>query len=273
MKDERSDPELLEAIRADDAQALSTLLARHAPTIMRFATKMCRDETDAEDVLQETLLAAARNVRDLRGGAAVSTWLYTVARSFCIKKRRRRKDQPAAFDPIDGEAALPIEAPTGRPDQVLEGHEIGVALQQALAKLDDTSREVIVLRDAEGLTAAETAEVLQTSVDAVKSRLHRARSALRKALEPVLHAEPTVPSDPACPDIVDVLSRHLEGDVGPDACAAMEAHVASCGSCSHACASLREVVATCRASGGEGLSPSAEARVRDVLKQVRDARA
>lgn len=272
MTDARSDSELLDAIRAGDGPALSALLARHAPTVMRFATKMCRDEADAEDVLQETLLAAARNVRDLRGGAAVSTWLYTVARSFCIKKRRRRKDQPAAFEPIDGELAPVLEAPSGRPDRTLESHEIGAALQEALAKLDDTSREVIVLRDAEGLSAAETAEVLQTSVDAVKSRLHRARSALRKALEPVLYAEPTVPSDPACPDIVNVLSRHLEGDVGPEACAAMEAHVATCGSCSHACDSLRQVVATCRASGGAGLSPSAEARVRAVLAQVVEPR-
>ncbi|MEO8799703.1 MAG: sigma factor, partial [Polyangiaceae bacterium] len=71
------DEKLVAAIRAGDDAALSALLARHASAIHRFGVKMCRDPSDAEDVLQETLLAAARGIRDFRGASSLSTWLYT----------------------------------------------------------------------------------------------------------------------------------------------------------------------------------------------------
>lgn len=265
---DRTDSDLLDAIRAGDGAALSSLLARHAPTVMRFAMKLCRNEADAEDVLQDTLLAAARGARDLRGGAAVSTWLYTVARSFCIKKRRKRKHAPDALVALDDAGAEKVASPAATPEEHAVEHEIGAALEHALASLDETAREVIVLRDVEGLSAAEAAEVMGTSVDAVKSRLHRARASLRTALLPIVSPSPTVPSDPACPDIVDVLSHHLEGDIGADACAAMEAHVATCPSCSRACDSLRSAVAICKTSGGAPLSASASARVKETLARV-----
>lgn len=263
-----SDAALIDAIRAGDDAALSTLLARHAPTVMRFAMKMCRNDADAEDVLQDTLLAAARGVRDLRGGAAVSTWLYTVARSYCIKKRRKSKHAPDAIVPLDAPESAAIAATSDEPDDAASQREIGAALDRALRALDDTAREVVVLRDVEGLSAAETAEVLGTSVDAVKSRLHRARSELRSQLAAYgSDVEPTTPSDPACPDIVDVLSRHLEGDIGPDACAAMEAHVATCRSCSAACNSLRQALSLCGTSG-RTVTPDVALRARRAMAKV-----
>ena len=263
-----SDAVLIDAIRAGDDAALSALLARHAPTVMRFATKMCRNEADAEDVLQDTLLAAARGVRDLRGGAVVSTWLYSVARSYCIKKRRKSKHAPDAIVPLDAPESAALATTIDEPDDAASQREIGVALDAALRSLDDTSREVVVLRDVEGLSAAETAEVLGTSVEAVKSRLHRARSELRARLAAYSsEVVPTTPSDPACPDIVDVLSRHLEGDVGREACAAMEAHVATCRSCSAACDSLRHALQLCGTSG-RTVSPDAAVRVRRAVEKV-----
>src|SRR5262249_9071018 len=80
-----SDEALLRAYRDGDDSALSALLDRHAPGVHRFSRKMCGDAEDASDVLQETLLAAARGARDFRGGSSLSTWLYAIARSFCIK--------------------------------------------------------------------------------------------------------------------------------------------------------------------------------------------
>ena len=266
--DERSDAALLDALRIGDDGALTALLARHAPVVMRFAMRMCRDVPDAEDVLQKTLIAAARGLRDVRAGAAVSTWLYAVARSFCIKKRRRRKHGPAVLVALDALESEAIASPVASPDAAASRHELGAALERAIRGLDDASREVLVLRDVEGLSAAEAAEVLGTSVDAVKSRLHRARAAVRAELDPVIGAEPHVPSDPACPDIVGVLSRHLEGDIGPDACAAMEQHVATCTSCSNACGSLRSAVELCRSSGRSELTPSAAVRVREIVERV-----
>src|SRR5574342_169891 len=93
--EQRADSELLEAARRGDADSLEALLARHQAQVYRFGMKMCRDPEDARDVLQDTLLAVARTVKDFRGAASVSTWLYTIARSFCIKRRRRSKFAPA----------------------------------------------------------------------------------------------------------------------------------------------------------------------------------
>jgi RNA polymerase sigma-70 factor (ECF subfamily) len=266
--DARTDPELLAAIRAGDPGALSALLARHAPTVMRFAMKLCGNPADAEDVLQETLLAAARGARDLRGDAALSTWLYTVARSHCIKKRRRSVHAPTAIEPLPaGDAPIASDAPT--PEDALAGREIGTALERALASLDDASREVLVLRDVEGLSAAETAEVVGASVDAVKSRLHRARASVRAALADIVTPKtPSLPSDPACPDVIAMLSQRLEGDVDASVCAAMEAHVATCASCSRDCDSLRRAVALCRESGEAPPSPEVAARIRRVLASI-----
>jgi hypothetical protein len=85
---------LLDAARAGDAQALETLLEQHEPRLYRFARRLCRSPADAEDVLQESLLAAARGIGGFRGASSLSTWLYTIARSHCIKKHRRRRSAP-----------------------------------------------------------------------------------------------------------------------------------------------------------------------------------
>src|SRR5512137_2526034 len=100
---EPTDQELLDAARAGDRRALESLLGRHQPRVYRFGLRMCRDPEDAKDVLQETLLAVARGVKDFRGASSVSTWLYTIARSFCIKKRRRSKFAPEHEESLDAE--------------------------------------------------------------------------------------------------------------------------------------------------------------------------
>ena len=100
-----SDDRLLEAARAGDKHALELLLERHQVQIYSFGMKMCRDPEDAKDVLQDTLLAMARGVRGFQGGSSLSTWLYTIARSYCIKKRRRGKFAPEEERSLDDAAA------------------------------------------------------------------------------------------------------------------------------------------------------------------------
>src|SRR6187549_2635526 len=157
------DLQLLERARAGQQDALEQLLERHQSQVYRFGMKMCRDPEDAKDVLQETLLSVARNVRDFRGGSSISTWLYTIARSFCIKKRRKSKFAPE--DERSLETAAPADAGklaarTATPDEALASKQVERALEQAIAELEPMYREVLLLRDAEGLTAAEAAEVL-----------------------------------------------------------------------------------------------------------------
>jgi RNA polymerase sigma-70 factor, ECF subfamily len=280
---ETSDVTLLEQARAGDRQALEDLLSRHQRRVYRFGLKMCRDPEDAKDVLQETLLAVARTVKDFRGASSVSTWLYTIARSFCIKKRRRSKFAPDHEESLDsrepGLEARQVVDPGRGPEEDLAGRQIESALEQAIAGLDPMYREVLILRDVEGLTAPEVAEVMGLSVEAVKSRLHRARIAVRAALAPLLGVpEPTpvpgtapsaaeAPTPPGCPDIVQLFSEHLEGEISAGVCAAMEQHLARCPSCQSRCDSLQRTLALCRAAPLPEVPPAVQADVRRAVRK------
>lgn len=267
-----ADEDLIAAIHAGDDAALGMLLARHAPSIYRFGVKMCRDPEDAKDVLQETLLAAARGIREFRGASSLTTWLYTVARSFCIKKRRTSKFAPSETVSLDDEKVAREARATGKaPDEVAADRELSTLLDRAIRSLDPASREVLVLRDIEGLTAPEVAEILGVSVDAVKSRLHRARADVRLELEehfPAAERASQRPATSGCPDIVALFSRFLEGEIGPSECAAMQAHVDTCKRCSAACASLKHTLKVCRSESRDEIPPEVQELVRKALRQV-----
>jgi RNA polymerase sigma-70 factor (ECF subfamily) len=263
-----TDVELLAALREGDDKAVAKLLERYAPAVYRFGAKMCRDPEDAKDVMQDTLLAAARGLREFRGGAALSTWLFTIARSFCIKKRRQRVGAPTEMVALESDGSQGLAADGTAPDEAAEGREIRAALDGAIAELEPMYREVLVLRDVEGLTAPEVATVLGIGVDAVKSRLHRARLTVRDRLAPLL--SPREPSQPSgCPDILPVLSQYLEGDIGSAQCAEMDRHVAGCARCRARCDSLRSILSLCRASATGGtVPPDVQEAVRRALREI-----
>jgi RNA polymerase sigma-70 factor (ECF subfamily) len=167
------DRQLIDAAKAGDRGAVDELLARYEPHIYRFGLRMCGDEESAREVLQETLLAAFRTLSTFRGDASLSTWLFQIARSFCIKERRGVKPSAPLMD-------CPDDAPA--PDVRAHAREIGEALARAIADLPAEQRDVLVLRDVEGLSAAEAARIVGIEVRALKSRLHRARIALRQRL-------------------------------------------------------------------------------------------
>jgi RNA polymerase sigma-70 factor (ECF subfamily) len=245
-----TDDELVTAARRGDAAALETLLVRYQPHLYRFGLRMCGNVEDAGDVAQESLISMARSLRDFRGDSSVSSWLYTIARRFCIKKRRRSKFAPAREDSLDApetNAANRLADPAPNPEQTATNRELGTALTRAIDALDPPQREVLVLRDVEGLPAREVAKVLGISIDAVKSRLHRARVAVRDELAPVL-GQPAVESGRGaiCPDVLTLFSQHLEGDIDPSVCATMESHLAQCDHCRNACESLKRTLAVCR---------------------------
>lgn len=272
----RTDEELVAAAQGGDRRALGELLERHQGRVFRFGMKMCGEPEDAKDILQETLLAAARTLPEFRGASSVTTWLYAIARSFCIKKRRTSKFAPEAVHSLDAARDEVAEVPDHRrgPDDEVAGRQLDARLQEAIGALEPMYREVLVLRDVEGLSASEVGEVLGLTVEAVKSRLHRARLAVRARLAPFVGVpEEGVPvaEGGACPDVLDLFSRKLEGEISGSVCQELEEHVRRCPRCSARCDSLRASLDLCRRSGDDTVPPRIELSVRTALRKFIEA--
>ena len=271
-----TDDQLLAAARQGDAAALETLLLRYQPQLYRFGLRMCGNVEDAGEVAQESLIAMARSLRDFRGDSSVSSWLYTIARRFCIKKRRLSRFAPTRQESLDApgtDAARRLADPAPSPEQTASNQELAAALTRAIDALDPSQREVLLLRDVEGFSAPEVARILGASVDAVKSRLHRARVAVREELAPLLGRPATALAHGArCPDVLTLFSQHLEGEIDPTVCATMEAHLARCSHCRDACESLKRTLAVCRQLPTQDVPASVAASVKAAIHSFLDHR-
>ena len=263
MIQESDTPRLLESARGGDAAALEALLRAVQPQIYRFSMKMCRHTEDAEDVLQDSMMTLARSFRDFRGASSLSTWLFTITRSFCIKKRRKSKFAPEREESLEQLAPAEqqrIRSATPDPHELAESAEIWQQVQAGIQRIEPAYREILVLRDIEGLPAKEVAEIVGISVPAVKSRLHRARAELREHL-----ATTPYQPQPGCPNIRKVFSQHLEGDLSPNICSTMEVHVANCPACAVECDGLKAALNACSSAPCE-VPAAVQQRVQEALR-------
>ena len=257
---------LLAAARRGDRRALDLVTRRISGSLYRFSRGFCRNPHDAEDVMQDVLAALLSSLSKFRGQSSLSSWAYVVARHSCARRRKRAARQQS----LEGEdGRLPeLVDPAAETERSAERRELREALEQAIAELPDSLRHVLVLRDVEGLSAADVARELGLGVRAVKSRLHRARAALRDRLAPLVAPElPRVRSS-SCPDVAKTLSQFLEGDLDPGRCARLEQHVTACGACSGACASLQAAVGACAAWRETPAPAHIQDAVRAALRQV-----
>ncbi len=259
-----SDAELLAAVRAGDEAALDELLRRHEGRIFRFGRRLCGDPEAAAEVLQETMLAVARHASQFRGDADFTTWLWTVARRNCGRMRRRRAGEPESMVAAE---TLPLPDPGADPEADTERAAWADHLARAIDQLEPGQREVVLLRDVEGMTAPEVARVLDISVGAVKSRLHRARTKLRKILAPLAEAPPPTarPDAGPCFEVERAMSEMLEGDLAAAACERLQAHVDACPRCAARCKGLSRVLGACRAAAPEDIPDRVRAAVREAV--------
>lgn len=166
--------DLLSAAQAGDVTALNRLVADNRQGVYRYGLHVCRTTEDAEDAVQETLWAATRAIRTFRGTASsIASWLFTIVRRECLRLLERHRRSPA-LDDADGIVAEVVD-----PSDAVALHRRIDLLAASLADLDPLHREVILLRDIQELSAPEAAQQLGISIDALKSRLHRARVNLR----------------------------------------------------------------------------------------------
>lgn len=184
---------LLSALRAGDSAAFEFLVRDRGPRLLSVARRFLRNEQDAQDALQEAFLAAFRGLDGFRSGSSLSTWLHRIMVNACLMKLRSRRQK--AEEPID--AFLPRFLTDGhhvrRPvpwqqpaEALVERREVREFVRACIDRLPESHRTVLLLRDIEDLDTAETARLLGIEEGAVKTRLHRARQALRGLLEPRL---------------------------------------------------------------------------------------
>jgi len=185
-----NDSELIQTINSGQFDLFHDLVKRYEQKLYNFSLRMCRDPSDAEDMVQETFLNVFRYLKDFRYETKFKNWLYRIAASTCIKKRRRSKFAPErelsleAFipkDEIEAQAQVPNWALMPL-DQLLN-EELTNMINHAIFTLPEKYRLVIVLRDIEGFSTAETAQILGLSASNIKVRLHRARLFLREKLK------------------------------------------------------------------------------------------
>ena len=184
------DFELIRAINSGQFDRFPDLVKRYEQKLYNFSLRMCRDAADAEDTVQETFLNVFRYLKDFRYETKFKNWLYRVAASTCIKKRRKSKFAPQRelsldeFLPRD-ETEVPDQVPRWAlmPLDKLLNDELLDKINAAIFTLPEKYRLVIVLRDIEGFSTAETAQILNLSDANVKVRLHRARLFLRDKLK------------------------------------------------------------------------------------------
>lgn len=257
-----SESALLERIKRGDAQAMEELLGLHEGRIYRFGLRMCGNEDDARDVLQETLLAAFKNLSSFRADSQLSTWLFQIARSFCFKHRRRHEGEPAAHERLESREPMQVASNDSSGDAHVHARQVGEVISLAIAGLSPDFREAIILRDVEGLSAEEAARVVGIEPGALKSRLHRARLLLKQQLSAVLDEQP---EGVACPELIQELSAYAGSDIDQAACERIEQHLTSCENCRQSCEKLKRTVSLCRAIPGGEVPASVKAAVRRAL--------
>jgi RNA polymerase sigma-70 factor, ECF subfamily len=175
---------LVELAKSGDRQALAQLVKNNEQTVYNFSFKICRDRDKAEHIMQETFFSMIKSLHQFDGNSKISTWLYRIVSNHCLMLAR--KDKSRTFVSIDNDDELYEDKYTADwsniPNQDIENTELKKILDEAIDKLNPEYRIVFLLRDVEGLSTEETAQLTELSVPAVKSRLHRARAFLRKDL-------------------------------------------------------------------------------------------
>ncbi|PZR13307.1 MAG: RNA polymerase subunit sigma-70 [Archangium gephyra] len=183
------DSELVARAAGGEPTAFEALVERHRGRIYGLALRMLNSEDDAAEVLQETFISAYRNLANFRGDAQFGSWVLRIAANHALMRLRHRK--------VVGQVESPLDEPTfnergslmdevadvGNVEEQAINHELRDAIEAAASKLGDDYREVFVLRDLEGMSYEEIAELTGITVPAVKSRLHRARLSLRSAID------------------------------------------------------------------------------------------
>jgi RNA polymerase sigma-70 factor, ECF subfamily len=182
---------LVTELQAGSETAFDWLVTHYHGPVYNLILSMLGDVADAADGTQEVFLKAFRGIRSFRQGSSLKTWLYRIAIREALNhkrwfKRHLQKNVSIDAEPEEGRTAIEIEDLAATPFEQFAAHEVQAAVQNALQEIPQVFRSAVILRDLEGLSYEEIAEVLECSVGTVKSRILRGRRAMKDLLEPLL---------------------------------------------------------------------------------------
>jgi RNA polymerase sigma-70 factor (ECF subfamily) len=192
------DSSFVARLQAGDGSAFERLVRQHTPSLLRAARRFLRSEEDARDAVQDAFVSVFKSIKNFEANSQLSTWLHRILINCCLMKLRTKRRHPEE----DIESLLPRFKEDGHQvepsvpwaesaEAVLHRNETRELVRTAIDKLPDRYRVVLLLRDIEELSTEETAKMLDTTPNAVKVRLHRARQALRTLLDPHMRASKT----------------------------------------------------------------------------------
>ena len=181
-----SDAECVRKLQRGETDAFETLIRRHQKTIFNLAYRMLGDYDEAAEISQEAFLSAYRAINNFRGDANFSTWLYRIALNHATTRRKSLNTRQQRSVPIEN--TEPASDPHPGPAESMEKKELRQRVQQALNRLEPDDAAVILLRDLQDVPYEEVARVLEIPIGTVKSRLHRARQALKSELASYFYA-------------------------------------------------------------------------------------
>ena len=269
-------------LRSGDEQSVEHALSLLQDTVFSFSMRVCGQREDAEDTMQEVLVKSVPYLPKFESAKALAVWLYKVAKNRCLMSRRRSKFAPHQELSLD--ELMPDRAELERlgsedinPEMFAIHSEEAARLREAIQKLPAQYRIVLVLRDMEGLTDDEVAEVTGLRPGTVRVRLHRARLFVRKevlkawkpprargaAAAPVTSAESLRPA--RCKALFAELSNYLDEQLDDSLCEALEQHLEGCSPCKAFLATLQATIEQCRRSPAECPNSEQASTLRQTL--------
>ena len=178
------DAECVKRVQRGDVDAFEVLVRRHQKATFNLVYRLLGDYDEAAEVAQEVFLSAFKSIHQFRGDANFSTWLYRIAFNHASTRRKGLQLAQQRYVPLDGTEPIGDNGSFSDPEQTIEKREIQQRVQQALNSLHKDDAAIIVLRDLQDAPYEEVAQTLDIPVGTVKSRLHRARRALKELLAP-----------------------------------------------------------------------------------------
>lgn len=280
--------EAIQLLKSRDPESTEKAVALLQDSVFSFSMRVCNQREDAEDTMQEVLLKSVPVLSRFENAKGLAVWLYKVAKNRCLMTRRKSKFAPKQELSLDDlmpdrmELAVLAKSGSASPEAFAIRSQENGWLREAVQKLSPDYRIILVLRDMEGLSDDEVAEITGLRAGTVRVRLHRARLFVRKEIsmrlragkaapaENRVHAEPVRPAN--CKAMFAELSNYLDEQLDDSMCAELEKHMNGCEPCKAFLSSLENTILALRQSGTESPDPQKGRKLREhVLAGYKNA--